>query len=86
MEFTVPADHKVKMKENVKKDKYLARELKILWNMKVKIIIIVIGSLGTVTEELLKGLDDLKIKGRVVTIQTITLLITARIPRRVQET
>ena len=37
------------MKESVKMDKYLelARELKKLWNMKVKIISIVIGTLGS---------------------------------------
>ncbi len=40
-----------------KKDKYLdlARELKKLWNMKVTIVPIVIGALGTITKGLLKG-------------------------------
>ena len=35
--FAVPLDHRVKLKENEKKDKYLnfAWELKKLWNMKV---------------------------------------------------
>ena len=48
-----------------KKDKYLdlARELKKLWNMQVTIISIVIGSFGTVTKGLLKGLEDLKVGG-----------------------
>ena len=42
------------------KDKYLdlARELKKLWNMKVTIIPIEIGAIGTVTKGLLKGLKD----------------------------
>ena len=44
--------------------------------MKVTIITIVIGALGTVTKRLIKGLGDLKIKGRVETIQTTTLLKT----------
>ena len=46
--FAVPADHKIKLKESEKKDKYLdlARELKKLWNMKVTIISIVIGAFG----------------------------------------
>ena len=54
MDFAVPADHRIKLKENEKKDKYLnfARELKKLWNMKVTIIPIVIGAFGTVTEGL----------------------------------
>ena len=58
---TVPTDHRIKPKECEKKDKYLdlARELKKLWNMKVAIVPIVIGALGTVTKGLLKGLVDL---------------------------
>ena len=86
--FAVPADHRIKLKESEKKDKYLdlARELKTLWNMKVSIIPILIGALGTVIKELLKGLEDLKIRGRAETIQTTTLLRTARILRKVLET
>ena len=88
VDFAVPADHKIKLKECVKKDKYLdlARELKKLWNMKVTIIPIVIGAFGTVTKGLLKGLEDLEVGGRVETIQTTALLRTARILRRVLET
>ena len=51
--------------------------------MKVTIIPIVIGEFGTVTKGLLKGLEDLEVGGRVETIQTTTLLRTARILRRV---
>ena len=54
--------------------------------MKVTIIPIVIDAFGTVTKELLKGLEDLEVGGRVETIQTRTLLRTARILRRVLET
>ena len=53
--------------------------------MKVTIIPIVIGAFGTVTKWLLKVLEDLEIGDRVETIQTITLLKTARILRRVLE-
>ena len=68
--FAIPVDHRVKLKESETKDKYLdpARELKKLWNMKVMIIPIVIGALGTVTEGLVKGLEDWEIIGRVETI------------------
>ena len=36
VDFAVPADHRINLKESEKKDKYLdlARELKKLWNMK----------------------------------------------------
>ncbi len=64
----------------------LARELKKLWNMKVTILPIVIGAFGTVTKGLLKGLEDLKVGGRVETIQTTALLMTARILKRILET
>ena len=39
--------------------------------MKVTIIPIGIGGFGTVTKELLKGLEDLEIGGRVETIQKL---------------
>ena len=87
VDFAVPADHRINLKES-EKDKYLdlARELKKLWNMKITIVPIVIGALGTVTKGLLKGLEDLEVGRRVETIQTTALLRTARILRRVLET
>ena len=54
--------------------------------MKVTIVPIVIGALGTITKRLLKGLEDLEVGGRVETIQTTALLRTANILRRVLET
>ena len=88
VDFAVLADHRIKLKECEKRNKYLdlARELKKLWNMKVTIIPIVIGAFSTVTKGLLKGLDDLEVGGRVETIQITALLKTARIQRRVLET
>ena len=88
VDLAVPADYRIKEKECEKKDKYLnlARELKKLWNWKVTVISIVIGDFGTVTKGLLKGLEDLEIRGRVETIQITALLKTARILRRVLET
>ena len=86
VDFAVPADHRIKLKES---EKYidLARELKKkLWSMKVTIIPIVIGAFGTVTKGLLKGLEDLELRGRGETAQTTALLRTARILRRVLET
>ena len=82
VDFAVPADHRIKLKECEKKDKYLdlARELKKLWNMPVTIIQIVIGAFGTVTKGLLKGLEDLEVGGRVETTQTTTLLRTEKCP------
>ena len=88
VDFAAPADHRINLKEGEKKDKYLdlARELKKLWNMKVTIVPIVIGALGTVTKGLLKGLEDLEVGGLVEIIQMTALLRTTRIVRRVLET
>ena len=88
VDFAVPADHKLKLKESEKRDKFqdLARELKKLSNMKVTVIPIVIDALRTVTKGLVQGLEDLEIRGWVETIQTIALLRSARILRRVLET
>ena len=87
VDFAVPTDHRIKLKENKKKDKYLnlARELK-----------------KTVEHESdnytnhdwcfwyshqrIKGVDDLEIKGRVENIQTTTLWRSARILRKVLDT
>ena len=81
MDFPVPAGHRVKLKEWENKNKYLdfARELKNLWNIKVTIILIVIGALGTVTKGLVEGLENLEERGRVVTITIIAILRSAKI-------
>ena len=74
--------------ESEKKDKRLdlGRKWKKVRNMKVTFIPIVIGTLGTVTKGLIKGLENLEITRQVGTIQTTTLLRSARILRRVLET
>ena len=71
MNLAVPDNHRIKLKECEKKDKYLdlARELKKLWNMKETIVPIVIGAFGSITKGLLKGLEDLEVGGWVETIQ-----------------
>ena len=81
VDFKIPADQRVKLKECEKRDMYLdlAREWKKkLWNIKVTIISIVIGALGTVTKGLVQGLEDLEI--------TAALLRSAKILSRVLET
>ena len=73
--FTILADHTVKIKESEKRNKYqdLAREPKRkLWNMKVSMISIAIFTFRTIP--------------KVETIQTTALSRSARILRRAQET
>ena len=73
--FVVQADHRIKLKESEKKDKYmdLAREWRKLRNMKVAIISVVIGAFVRVTKGLLKGLKYLEVGGIVETIETTAL-------------
>ena len=45
VDFAIPGDHRVEMKEREKREKYqdLARELKVPWNKKVTVSPIVVG-------------------------------------------
>ena len=54
--------------------------------MKQLIIPIIIGFLGTVTKRLIQRLEDLEIRGRVMTVKTTALLRSVRILRRIMET
>ena len=47
--------------------------------MKVTVISVVIGAIGTTLKGLGKGLEDLEIKGQVETIQTKRLLTPGRV-------
>ena len=62
VDFVVPANHRVKLKESEKKDKYLdlAKELKKKQNMKMTVIPILISALSTVPKGLVKGLENLE--------------------------
>ena len=67
MDYAGPADHKVKLKEvkrRISTSTLLEIEKK-LWNMKVTFIPFIISALGTITKGLLKGLEDMEIKGQV---------------------
>ena len=79
VDFGVPADYKVRLKENEKKkkrDKYLdlTWELQTLWNIKVTAMPIIIRALGKIPKLLFKGLGDFKITGQVDIIQTSALI------------
>ena len=86
MDFAVPADHRLKLRESEKGDTYLdlARELEKLWNMNLTMISIVIGACDTVTKGLVQ--EDLEIRGKVEIVEITALLRSVRILRRVLET
>ena len=85
MDFVVLEDHSER-KQKQSRNKYLdlAIKLKKLWNMKV--ILILIGALRTIHEDLVMGLEESEIGGRAETIQSTALLRLTRILRRVQGT
>ena len=87
VDFAVPFDSRVVEKEKEKIEKYqdLARELKKIWNMKVKVVPIVLRSLGTIPPLLTKRLEGIGIRTRIVELQKTALLNSARIVRKVLE-
>ena len=86
--FTILTDCWVKMKEMEKIGKYkdLIIQLKKLWNMKITVIPIIVGALGTVPKGLEKGLKELELRERIETIQPTAALRSARILKRFLET
>ena len=53
IDFAVPGDSRIEEKEKDKIEKYqdLGRELQKLWNVKLKIIPLVVGVLGTIPKQ-----------------------------------
>ena len=87
IDFAIPYDSRVNAKEMEKIEKYqdLAREVQKLWNMRTKVIPIVIGALGTTPKKLSRRLDDLGIGTRIVELQKTVIIYSARILRKVLE-
>ena len=87
IDFAIPYDSRVNSKEVEKIEKYqdLAREIKKLWGMRVIVIPIVIGTLGTTPKKLKKRLEDIGIETRVTELQKTVILHSARILRKVLE-
>ena len=56
MEFAVPEDHKIKFLKSEKRENICT--LPESWNMKVTVIPSVFGALGTISKDLVKGLED----------------------------
>ena len=58
VDFAVPEDHRIKISQQSEIENYqdLKRELKMLWNLKIPVVPIVIGALGTILKSLEKHL------------------------------
>ena len=85
--FAVPGDSRIEEKEKDKIEKYqdLGRELQKIWNVKVKIIRLVVGSLGAIPKQFGNSLKQIGIKTGTAQGQKTVLLGTAKILRKVLE-
>ena len=87
IDVACPADRKVveKEEENIEKYRDLAREVATLWNVRVKIILVVIGALGTIPNDLEEMINEMGIYLKTAQFQMSVSLGTARIPRKILE-
>ena len=85
IEISVPDDANIMMKESEKICKYKDLEIEIsrMWNVKTRVIPVVIGTLGTVRKGIQDSLMIIPGKPNVSEIQKIALMGTAHILRRV---
>ena len=72
MDFAVPVDQRVKIKECDKRDKYfnLARDLRKLGNIRGTMILIVIEMFRMIPNVLERGRIELEIRGRIESIKS----------------
>ena len=83
IDFAVTGDSRIeeKEKDNIAKHQDLERELQKMWNVKVNIIPLLVGSLGTIPKQFGNRLKQIG-----VTAETAQVLLgTARILRKVLE-
>ena len=87
IDFAIPYDTRVDDKEVEKIEKHLdlARELKKVWNMKVIVVPLVLGALGTAAKEIEKRLKTISIETKITELQKTVLIHTSRILRKVIE-
>ena len=87
IDFAVPGDSRIEEKEKNKIQMYqdLGRGLQKIWNVKVKIIPLVVGSLGAIPKQFGNRLKQIGIAVGTAQIQKTVLLGTTRILRKVLE-
>ena len=89
IDFAVPGDSRIEEKEKGKDklEKYqdLGRDLQKIWNVKVKVIPLVVGSLGAIPKQFGNKLKQIGIAVGTAQVQKTVLLGTARKLRKVLE-
>ena len=84
IDFAVPRDSRIeKEKDKIEKYQDLGRELQKIWNVKVKIIPLVVGSLGATPKQFGNRLKLIGITVGAAQVQKTVLFGTARILRKV---
>ena len=86
-DVAIPEDGRVRAKEDEKVEKYqdLAREVRKMWGVRIKVIPIVVGALGTIPLRLKENLRTIGVDTSIELIQRSVLLGSARILRKVLE-
>ena len=85
-DFAVPGDSKIEEEENmIEKYQDFGREQQKIWNVKVKIIPLLVGTFGAIIKQFGNRLKQIYIAAGTVQVQKTVLLGTARILRKVLE-
>ena len=84
IDFAVPGDNRIEEeKDKIEKYQELGRELQQILNGKVKIIPLVVGSLGAMPKQFGNRLKEIGVTARTAQVQKTVLHGTARILRKV---
>jgi hypothetical protein len=84
--FTIPGDRNLIQKEAEKILKYkdLTIEIKSMWNVKTRVIPVIIGATGTISKSFRKHVNNIPENHGVKELQKTTILGTAHILWKVQ--
>ena len=87
IDFAVHGDSRIeeKEKDKIEKNEDLGRDLQKIWNVKVKIIPLVLGSIGAISKQFGNRLKQIGITVATAQVQKTVLLGMARILRKVLE-
>ena len=87
IDVVIPEDGRVRAKEDEKVEKYqdLAREVRKMWEVRTKVIPIVVGASGTIPLRLKENLRTIGVDTSFELIQRSVLMGSARILRKVLE-
>ena len=86
IDFAVPGDSRIEEeKDKIEKYQELGRELQKIWNVKVRIIPLVVVSVGAIPKQFDNRLEQIGITAGTEQVQKIIILGTARILRKVLE-